>query len=71
MTDTVLICTYWCQHEVWIVIWESSQELYALNPYRCKVEQPDALQHNGMTNSEREICKEICEEDLEASSLEK
>ena len=32
------------------VIWGSSQVLYI--PYRCKVEQLDALQQNGMTNSE-------------------
>ena len=25
-------------------------------PYRCKVEQPGALQHNGVTNSETEMC---------------
>ena len=30
----------------------SIQELGA--PYRCKVEQSDALQHNGMTNFETE-----------------
>ena len=39
------------------MIWGSSQELYAYIyiPYRCKVEQPDALQHNGMI-TEMEIC---------------
>ena len=25
-------------------------------PYICKMVQPDTLQHNGMTNSEIEIC---------------
>ena len=30
--------------------------IYIYSPYRCKVEQPDALQHNGMTNSEMEMC---------------
>ena len=25
-------------------------------PYKCKIEQLDALYHNGMTNSETEIC---------------
>ena len=38
----------------WIVIWGSSQELYI--PNRYKVEQPDALQHNEMTNSKTEKC---------------
>ena len=33
-------------------------------PYRCKVQQLDALQHNGMTDSESEMC--ICWEHLEA-----
>ena len=36
------------------MIWESSQELYVFSySYRCKY----TLQHNGMTNSEREMCK--------------
>ena len=42
-------------------------------PYRCKVGQPCALQHNGTTNSETEIsCKinEFCQEHLETASLE-
>ena len=39
------------------MVWGSSQELYAFIPYRCKVEQPDDLQHNRMTNSETEMCK--------------
>ena len=26
--------------------------MYLYIPYRCKVEQPDALQHNARTNSE-------------------
>ena len=43
----------WCCNG-WITIWESGQELYSLK--RCKVEQYDALQHNGMTNTEMEIC---------------
>ena len=30
--------------------------MYLYVPYRYKVEQPDALQHNGMTNSEVEMC---------------
>ena len=25
-------------------------------PYRCKIEQTDALQHDGMTNSEMCMC---------------
>ena len=25
-------------------------------PYRCNIEQPDTRQHNGMTNSETEMC---------------
>ena len=42
-------------------------------PYRCKVEQPDVLQHNGMINSEtKSACgsKEIFYEYLEAASHE-
>ena len=31
--------------------------MYLHIPYRCKVGQPDALQHNGMTNSEIEMRK--------------
>ena len=34
-------------------------------PYKCKIEQHDALQHNGETNSERQICTEswsICQQ---------
>ena len=38
----------------WIVVWESSQELQVSN--RCKIEQPDTLQHNGIKNSEMEMC---------------
>ena len=39
--------------------WGSRQELYIYIFVRdlCKVEQPDALQHNGMTNSRMEMCK--------------
>ena len=42
----------------WIVIYGSRQELYVFTafPYRCKIEQPDTLQHNGMTNYEMEMC---------------
>ena len=37
--------------------WGCSQELYVfIIPYKSKVEQPGALQHNGMTNSETEMC---------------
>ena len=31
--------------------------MYLHIPYRCKVEQPDANPHNGMTNSEMEVWK--------------
>ena len=34
--------------------------MYLYIPYRCKIEQPDALQHNGMTNSDTEMCKWYC-----------
>ena len=39
------------------VIWESVQELYIFTVFlnRYKIEQPDTLQHNGMTNSEIEM----------------
>ena len=33
----------------------SSQELYVLI-CSCKVEQPDAMQHNGLADSETEMC---------------
>ena len=26
--------------------------MFLLGSYRCKIEQPDTIQHNGMTNSE-------------------
>ena len=42
----------------WIVIWRSSQELYVFT-YSLQVARlnnPDAIQHNGMTNSETEMC---------------
>ena len=43
---------------VWIVIWGSSHELYVCTVFlnKCMVEQPDTIQHNGITNSKMEIC---------------
>ena len=43
----------------WIIIWGSSHELYVfiivfLTDARLK--HPDTIQHNGMTNSEMEMC---------------
>ena len=62
-------CKMWCSRELyvpyrftagvsgWIVIWGSSHELcFYCVPYRCKIEQPDTLQHNGIANSEMEMC---------------
>ena len=49
----------------------SCQELYI--SYWCKVGQPDALQHNGMTNSGKEMCMwklGVLLRDLEAVFLE-
>ena len=36
-------------HELYVVVF------YCI-PYRCRIGQPDTLQHNGMTNSEMEMC---------------
>ena len=30
--------------------------MYLYIPYRCKLEQPDVLQHNGMAGFEMEMC---------------
>ena len=38
-------------------------------PYRCKIEQPDTRQSNGITNSETEMCIR-CYEYLEVDCLE-
>ena len=33
--------------------------MYLYIPYRCKAEQPDGLQHNGMTHSETDLQEEV------------
>ena len=33
--------------------------MHSHNPYRCKVQQPDALQHNGMTNCNGNVHVEV------------
>ena len=44
--------------------------MFALIPYRCEVGQPDALQHNGMPNTETAMCIWNCKEHSEPASLE-
>ena len=41
---------------VWIVIWGSSQELYVFTYFRWKIGKLDAVQQNGTTKFETEIC---------------
>ena len=30
--------------------------MFYCSPYRCKIEQPDTPQHNGVTNYQTEMC---------------
>ena len=57
------------------MIWKSNHKLYAFsyifatdlefyvlnNPYRCKLQEPDAFKRNAMTSSEMEIEKHTTE----------